>query len=238
MARIRTIKPDFFQSEDVATLSYRARLTWIGLWTYVDDAGRCKDNARLIKGHVWPLEDEVTAKEVEEDLAELSAGGRIVRYSVAGDKLIQVQKWTSHQRLAKPTPSRLPAFPGTDTEEVPNLSDTPTGKVAEDSHTPTGGKGKEVEVEREVEGRPSGPHLIPEDFTLTPERKAWAATNTPAVNAELETAAFIDYWRGERKKKTNWETTWRNRMRTKQGDAEARGWKPPALDLNNPANWK
>lgn len=234
MARIRTIKPDFFQSEDNVALSYRARLTWIGLWTYVDDDGRCKDNARLIKGHVWPLEDEVTAKEVEKDLTELSSTNRILRYEVNGERFLEIRKWRDHQRIAKPTRSKLPAPP----QPVSHPSDTsPEGYHTAITPLPVG-SGKEVEVEREVEGRPSGPHLIPSDFTLTPERKAWASENTPAVNAELETAAFIDYWRGERKKKTNWETTWRNRMRTKQGDAEARGWKPPALDLNNPANWK
>lgn len=49
MARIRTIKPSFFRSEDVAALPLRARLLWIGLWTQCDDQGRTKDNKQLIK---------------------------------------------------------------------------------------------------------------------------------------------------------------------------------------------
>lgn len=40
MAKIRSIKPDFFTSEDVSALPLRARLTWIGLWTHCDDHGR------------------------------------------------------------------------------------------------------------------------------------------------------------------------------------------------------
>lgn len=81
MPRIRSIKPSFFLSEDVAALPLRARLLWIGLWTHCDDAGRAKDNARLIKGAVWPL-DNVTLADIEDDLATLADHGRIVRYEV------------------------------------------------------------------------------------------------------------------------------------------------------------
>jgi hypothetical protein len=42
MPRIRSIKPDFFKSEDVAALPLRARLLWIGLWTQCDDHGRTR----------------------------------------------------------------------------------------------------------------------------------------------------------------------------------------------------
>ena len=58
MARIRSIKPEFFTSEVIASLPLSARLTFIGLWTYVDDNGVGLDNERLILAAVWPLEDE------------------------------------------------------------------------------------------------------------------------------------------------------------------------------------
>ncbi|GAA3699002.1 hypothetical protein GCM10022377_10010 [Zhihengliuella alba] len=225
MARIRTIKPEFFQSEDVAALSYRARLTWIGLWVYADDAGRHKDSPRLIKGSIWPLEDNVLSEDVDQDLEELERAGRIVRYEVDGKRFLEVTNWESHQRIAKPTPSKLPA-----------PSATPTGMVTEGSDTIPGGKGKE---RKGSGGERSEPHPIPEDFSLTPERTTWAKENTPAVNATLATGDFVDYWRDCQKPKTNWETTWRNWMRRKQQDAEAKGWKPPTStrDLSDPTNW-
>jgi hypothetical protein len=40
MARIRTVKPDFFTSEDVVTLTPLARLLYIGLWCEADREGR------------------------------------------------------------------------------------------------------------------------------------------------------------------------------------------------------
>lgn len=109
MARIRTIKPAFFRSYDVVPLSYRARLTWIGLWTYVDDEGRARDDARIIKGELWPLEDEVTWQEVEADLTELSRSGHVLRYEVSGRQFLAIPTWLDHQVISRPTKSKLPA---------------------------------------------------------------------------------------------------------------------------------
>ncbi len=110
MARIRSIKPGFFTSEDVSELPLRARLTWIGLWTHCDDQGRAKDNVKLIKAAVWPL-DDVSLREVEDDLATLAAHGRIVRYEVDGRRYLVVVNWHDHQKPNRPTPSKLPAPP-------------------------------------------------------------------------------------------------------------------------------
>lgn len=109
MARIRTIKPGFFRSYDVIPLSYRARLTWIGLWTYVDDEGRGRDDARIIKGELWALEDDVTWQEVERDLTELSVSGHVVRYEVSGRQFLAIPTWADHQVISRPTKSKLPS---------------------------------------------------------------------------------------------------------------------------------
>ena len=42
MGRIRTIKPEFPQSESMGRVSRDARLTFILLWTMADDAGRLR----------------------------------------------------------------------------------------------------------------------------------------------------------------------------------------------------
>jgi hypothetical protein len=108
MARIRQIKPEFFTSETVAGLSYRARLTWIGLWTHCDDAGRCRDNAQLIRAAVWPL-DAITVDEVEDDLRELAAVGRISRYENDGRRYLVIPSFPEHQYIPKATRSKLPS---------------------------------------------------------------------------------------------------------------------------------
>lgn len=131
MPRIRTIKPSFFQSDDVSALPLRARLTWIGLWTQCDDAGRTKDHARLIKAAIWPL-DPVSLAEVEEDLSTLAEHGRIVRYEVDGQRYLAIVNWDDHQSINRPTKSRIPPPPLNG--HVP---------LTESSPMPHAGKGRE-----------------------------------------------------------------------------------------------
>ena len=82
MARIRSIKPEFFTSETIAALPLSARLTFIGLWTYVDDNGVGIDNELLITAAIWPLERDnlETLARTREDLASLSREGLVSRY--------------------------------------------------------------------------------------------------------------------------------------------------------------
>jgi hypothetical protein len=107
LARIRSIKPSFFQSDDVSALPLRARLTWIGLWTQCDDQGRTKDHARLIKAAIWPL-DNVSLADIEEDLSTLNSQGRIVRYEVNGQHYLEITNWSEHQRINRPSRSTIP----------------------------------------------------------------------------------------------------------------------------------
>lgn len=108
MPRIRTIKPDFFISETVSTLQFRTRLTWIGLWTHCDDYGRHRDNVKLIKAAVWPL-DAVSLRDVAEDLDALVTAGLLYRYEVDGRTYLQVTTWDEHQKVDRPSKSTIPA---------------------------------------------------------------------------------------------------------------------------------
>ncbi|MFF0777049.1 hypothetical protein [Streptomyces sp. NPDC003720] len=108
MARIRTIKPEFFTSLTIADLTPEQRLTFIGLWTHVDDAGRCVDDPRLIKAALWPLDDR-TAADIEIDLKALTESSLITRYSLNRKRYLAVTNWTEHQRINRPTESKLPA---------------------------------------------------------------------------------------------------------------------------------
>jgi hypothetical protein len=148
VARIRTIKPGFFRSLTVTELPKPTRLTWIGLWTYVDDAGRGVDDARLIKAELWPLDDDYPAKKVEKDLQLLEANGSIRRYVVDGRKYLAIVEW-HHQRIDKPTPSLLPPPPETDRGGLPPNSGSSPGALQEASvQEKEEGLGREGEVEQ------------------------------------------------------------------------------------------
>lgn len=109
MARIRSIKPGFCTSEDIACLTIPCRLHFVMLWTYADDQGRGIDNGRLLKGALWPLDDEVTTEVIEGWQIELWRAGRITRYSLDGKVYFEITNFGEHQHPNRPQASRLPA---------------------------------------------------------------------------------------------------------------------------------
>jgi hypothetical protein len=110
MARIRSIKPDFFTSETIAALPLSARLTFIGLWTYVDDNGVGIDNELLITAAVWPLERDnlETLARTREDLASLSGTGLVARYQDSRKSYLYITSWDEHQKVDHPRKPRYP----------------------------------------------------------------------------------------------------------------------------------
>ncbi|MFF0448074.1 hypothetical protein ACFYT4_16975 [Streptomyces sp. NPDC004609] len=113
MARIRTVKPELFESEDIASVSVTAVLTFIGLLTLSDDSGRCRDHPAIIAGRLWALRPEHTPGHVARDLEELAAAGLICRYTGCdGRGYLHIVKWERHQKINRATDSRLPRCPG------------------------------------------------------------------------------------------------------------------------------
>lgn len=130
MPRIRTIKPDFFKSERIESFSSdTVRLLFIGLWTYVDDYGRGRDDARLVKAELFPLREDMTTGAVEKILVELADHGVVFRYQVSGKRYLHVTNWAEHQRVSRPTESRFPN--PEDGEKQP--SEQPKEKYIEES---------------------------------------------------------------------------------------------------------
>lgn len=111
MARIRTIKPEFPQSEKIGKLSREGRLLFILLFTLVDDAGRARAASRMLASLLYPYDDDASAK-MDGWLAELERGGHIRRYQVDGSQYLEIAKWLEHQKIDRPSDSKLPAFSG------------------------------------------------------------------------------------------------------------------------------
>lgn len=109
MARIRTIKPEFPQSETVGKLSRDARLLFVQLWTIVDDAGRTRAASRMLASLLYPYDDDAK-KLIERWLEELEQHSAIRRYEVDGSQYLEIVKWLDHQKIDRPSPSRLPAY--------------------------------------------------------------------------------------------------------------------------------
>ncbi|WP_395365160.1 hypothetical protein ACHGLA_30625 [Streptomyces sp. YH02] len=112
MARIRTIKPEAFVSESLAEVRVEAERTFFGLLTQADDHGRHRDNAAIIAGLLWPLRAEHTSVHVEDDLHQLATAGLICRYTGCdGRRFLHIVTWSDHQKIDKPSQSRLPSCP-------------------------------------------------------------------------------------------------------------------------------
>ncbi|WP_461004592.1 hypothetical protein [Trueperella pyogenes] len=112
--RIRSIKPEFWTSDDIAELSIEDRLLFIGLWSYVDDNGVGEDREPLIVAALFPLDHYNNPRET---LARLSRGlqtlfdkGLITRYISDERQLLQVNAWKKHQRIDRPNKPRFPRY--------------------------------------------------------------------------------------------------------------------------------
>lgn len=107
--RIRTIKPEFAQSETIGALSREARLLFILIWTVVDDEGRTRGASRLLASLLYPYDADVPEL-IEGWLAELEQNKAIRRYEIEGSSYVEIVNWLKHQKIDKPSKSRLPAF--------------------------------------------------------------------------------------------------------------------------------
>lgn len=200
MARIRSIKPEFFTSEQVAECSTNARLLFVGMWCFCDDQGIHPDSPARLKMEVFPS-DDLTKSDVEKYVEELVAVGLIQRYEVEGQKYLIVTGWSRHQKIDKPSKK----YPLPLAEQSPN----DTGSLPEDSANVRRvlGDGKDVDVDVDVEGkkdtppsprkrgRETGPALGLE-FLLTSGVPEQAAKDWLAVRAKGRAPLTESAWNG------------------------------------------
>jgi hypothetical protein len=119
MARIRSLKPEFFQDRKLARqLTRDERMLYAGLWGQADEWSRANGDVRAIKGQVFPYDDDISLDDIETMLKSLEAAGRVHRYDADGDPYLYLPKLEEHQRLepSKVAP-RYPAPPDADRAE-------------------------------------------------------------------------------------------------------------------------
>lgn len=116
MARIRTIKPELLTSRNVSTYSDALFRTFVGLFCYVDDAGRGENDPEFIKAEIAPRIKSKTPKVIAGHVDELAAGEDppLCCYEVSGVPylhLVNFVQGAKHQRINRPTKSKLPPCP-------------------------------------------------------------------------------------------------------------------------------
>ena len=106
MARIRTIKPEFWTDEDISSISEPARLLAIGILNQCDDEGYFKANPMLLKAAVFPLcEPSVSIHVMLSELSEI--GYILISEGTDGKQYGKVRTFKSHQRVNRPSPSKI-----------------------------------------------------------------------------------------------------------------------------------
>lgn len=119
MPRIRTIKPEFCTSEQVADCSTNARLMFVLMWCFCDDAGRHPANCKRLKMEVFPG-DAFTDKQIRGFVDELIKVRLLSEYTHENTAYWQVTGWTKHQKIDKPTYKYPPIGEGIIDEHSPN----------------------------------------------------------------------------------------------------------------------
>ena len=219
--RIRSIRPEFWSSEDVAAMDWTTRLVFIGLWSYVDDNGVGRDVEKLIVADLFPLEDDPrdTLATVSRSLARLSEGGQITRYTFEGKPYLHVNAWSKHQRIDKAAKSRYP-LPTSDNTEPRETVATPSRDLREGSPIGEGEKGRRAEGEKhsptESVPRKRGAHQIPDGWEPKPEHRQLAAER--GVDLELEIAKVRDWSKGGNNRRLDWDAVVRNWLRNARPD--------------------
>lgn len=180
MARIRTLKPDFWTDEALSDCSPTARLLFIGTWSYADDYGNLERSSKQLKAQIFPYD----GLKIEPLLEELIKAGVLIEYEADGKKYLHIKGFDKHQKVEKRSNPKHPAY---------NQS-LITPRVVTDSSPTSSGSSSSLGKGREVSDREDAvPGLDLEAFSRWVSyrqqiRKPLKPVSMPAAQREL--AAF------------------------------------------------
>lgn len=189
MARIRTIKPEFFTSSDIVSLSPLARLFYVSMWCEADREGRLSWNTKTFKIRYFPADDcdiEAIAQEcIDAELIDL--------YEINGKKFAEIPSFKTHQVI--------------NNRESDSVLPPKAARVKDASARVLGEGRKEGKERKEPASKRETP--IPENFSISENVKAWAATNGHG-QLERHLAHFIDSAKAKGYKYIDWDAAFRN----------------------------
>lgn len=104
MARIRTVKPEFWSDEKIVQLPFHARLVFIGLWNFADDDGRLRDEPDRLRMQIMPSDNI----DMEMALDVLFAASLVEKWIAPdGSRVLQIPGFARHQVISHKSKSRL-----------------------------------------------------------------------------------------------------------------------------------
>lgn len=176
MARIRSIKPDFWTDEKIVELPFEARLFFIGSWNFADDNGNLQRSAKKLKMQIFPAD----VIDCEPLIQSLIHHGLLIEYSVNGEEYLHIKGFKNHQVVNRPSKSNIPE---------PKSNDL-FGGLTEDSRTE--GTGREGKGE-DMSGRADDVISVIEYLNEKANRSYQAVpANTKLVAARIREGATVD----------------------------------------------
>lgn len=202
MPRIRTVKPEFWTSDQVLECSRNARLLFLGLWNFCDDEGRHAWKPRQCKAEVFPGDDDLSVADVEAMMEELEGHGLICRYTDPDDVsacYFYVTGW-HHQRIDKPQPAKHPS-------PFQDHSGNDTGTLPPDR------KGKERKGKDSGAGAPAkrskiDPNMKPDERMSQNALAYWSRKGYPELNLDDEWSQFVAHHKAKGTLMDSWPDAW------------------------------
>lgn len=194
MARIRTIKPDFFTSGQVVECSTNARLLFLGLLCFSDDRGVHPASHKRLKMEVFPgdLIDDSTIKSLVNELRKNKLVTEF-RSTVDDETYWHITSFAKHQRVDKPT-YKYP-LPPPDSTSIPiPLAEHSTNGSRPLDHVMEGngmeGNGRDMEGSVGVAARPKKPRPEPFKPPTVEEVAAYCRERSNHIDAEKFVAHY------------------------------------------------
>jgi hypothetical protein len=105
------ISPEFWIDEKLSLVSRDARLLFIGLWNFADDEGNLAYSPMRIKAQVFPYDTDLDLATIKKLIGELITIETVIPYTINDSDYLHIRTFKDHQKINRPTPSKLPPPP-------------------------------------------------------------------------------------------------------------------------------
>lgn len=220
-------------------------MTFIGMWTEADDHGNGIADERLLKGAIWPLDDDIEPLHVSAFLRVLAASGHIRLYQVGDETYFHIVNFAKHQAAAYRRGD--PKFPvesagqGIDADLAPGCVQESAECTQESAligniehrtgNIDQGGLFAADAASPSLDAVPSAKkskHALPEDWVPTDKHRQTCSDNNLDLN--FQAAKFRAHASANARKQVNWNAAFTQWLLTSieyrqnnQGDLSRRG---------------